>query len=430
MSKLKFTENENANANNAVAVKPSFISHPEYYDYEASGSVWKTNAYDASLQALHNAKGIDYDDYEVVKPDPVSREDVVAVHTPEYADTVFGNPKKNSTAWYGGPWSPKAQKAVFRSAGGTIRNNEEALKRGVSVQLYDAFHHAYPNHGEGFCVLNDVAIAAVKAANNGKKVMIIDTDVHQGQGTVVCTQGNSNIYTISFHQENLYPMPKGKSSMDIGYEDGITDDVFLTKLSSSLNQAIQNFMPDLVMFVAGTDLYRGDKLSDTDISIDGIQQINKYILDFFGSKGIPVAMSVPQGYARDPKDTERLLQNAIKEAVAAHKKYYSNQKSSALKFQADLYHNILFTVVPKLYNFDRDITPELQNFSSKYVFLWDTWDEIKTFDASKWKALKVFLPKDVKFKELGKVGTTGYSLPKVPKEWPMEEVNTKPPYVQ
>lgn len=411
-------------------LKISFIKHPDYYNYQSTdkkNSVWKTDLYNQSLEELHADKELLISEYDIIEPEKISREDAKLIHTDEYIKEIFGNPKNTTTAWAGGNWNKKAQNAVLRSSGGMIRNNEEALKRGISVQLYDAFHHAYPSHGEGFCVLNDVAIAATKIAKQNKKVMIIDTDVHQGNGTAVCVANNSNIFTISFHQEYLYPIPKEESNIDVGYKRFMDDKEFMRKLKSTLKEAYSYFQPDLVMFISGTDLYKGDTLSETNISIEGISKINKYVLDFFGEKRIPIAISVPQGYAKNLEDTKMLIKNVLKQAALSQKQYF---KESALKFQSDLYHNKLFTVVPKLYDFRVDITPDLQNFSDKYVFLWDTWNELKSFNANKWKILEVYLPKGTKFQELGKVGTTAYSLPKIPKEWPMKETSSRPEFVQ
>jgi len=171
------------------ANKISLIKHPDYYNYsigltdvDDEADVWKMNAYDVVLNELQSK------DLESIEPENISKEDALLVHTPKYIETVFGDTNKNRTAWAGGPWDQSAQRAVLRSSGGMIKNNEEALNRGISIQMYDAFHHAYPNKGEGFCVLNDVAIAATKYSRLGKKIMIVDTDVHQGQGTAVCTQ--------------------------------------------------------------------------------------------------------------------------------------------------------------------------------------------------------------------------------------------------
>ena len=305
----------------------AIIKHPEYYNYSSHNSTWQMSEYEKALEELKDEFGIN-----IHEPDMLSKEDALLAHTPEYADKIFKKPSRNyNPGWADGPWNESSQKAVLRSAGGTIRANNEALSNGIAVQMYDAFHHAYPDHGEGFCVLNDVAIAAKKLSKEGKKVMIIDTDVHQGQGTAVCTQGDPNIYTVSYHQENIYPR-KEKSSLDIGYEDYITGEKFLTLLVQGLNQAMSEFgKPDLVMYVAGTDLYKDDSLSDTKIEIEDIRMRDEIVFKFFGEKGIPVSVSVPQGYARRKEDSRAMIKNTLREANKALS-YYDKKDNLTLSW--------------------------------------------------------------------------------------------------
>ena len=295
----------------------SLIYHPEYYDYNAGSGVWQMNAYNTVLLSLNQ------NEYNIVMPEKATVGDANFAHTPEYVNKVFSKPDTRNNPGWSGNWDEKSQAAVLRSTGGMIKANEEALKNGHAIQLYDAFHHAYPDHGEGFCVLNDVAIAALKYANAGYKVMIIDTDVHQGQGTAVCTANNKNIYTISLHEEDNYPHKKEKSSIDWGFGNNITDDQYLIILKECINVGINDFGdPDLVMYIAGTDLYENDKLSHTNITMDGIKERDKYVYSFFGVLGIPVSTSIPQGYAKDINDSIMMIHNTIQEAKNAKEKYY------------------------------------------------------------------------------------------------------------
>lgn len=310
---------ENKLAYNSIELLP-VVTHPEYYQYTTTDNLWQTNYYHKALQDTSNL--------EYISPEPVSKEDAQLVHTPEYTETVFSDPNKNYTAWAGGPWDESAQKAVLRSAGGTLRSAQEALQKGVAVHLYDAFHHAYPDRGEGFCVLNDIAIAATKIALTGKKVMVVDTDIHQGQGTAVCAANNPNIFTVSLHEENNYPRYKENSSIDVHLPDKITGKQYLHYLKETLNQAFSTFAPDLVVFVAGTDLYEGDQLSHSKISLQDIYDINNYVLDFFGSKKIPVSMSICPGYAKETEDTLHLIRTGVEQAREAYHKYYSTTQSA------------------------------------------------------------------------------------------------------
>jgi acetoin utilization deacetylase AcuC-like enzyme len=303
----------------------ALIKHPEYYgftQYKSSGQ-WKMDLYNEVIEELK--KRGELEGVEYIEPESVSKEDVSLIHTPEYVEDIMGNPKKSHmSAWSGGPWDESAQKAVLRSTGGMIRTNQEALNRGMAIQLYDAFHHAYPEHGEGYCVLNDVAIAAKKTAKEGKRILIVDADVHQGQGTAVCLKDDPNIYTLSLHEKYNYPSQKEKSSLDVEYEDKIKDNQFLKLFKDAINKAIEYFgWPDLVMYIAGTDMFGGDVSSHTKITLKGMQRRDEFIFSLFGSKGIPVSVSIPQGYGRDPEDTKTLIGNTIKSSQEAFNKYYN-----------------------------------------------------------------------------------------------------------
>ncbi len=324
LSEEEFNNQRNSNLKfSNQSSQLALVSHPEYYNFTQGEGVWQMNQYQKALDELQHEGHLE--GTEQVQPELLTEEESNLVHTPQYTNNVFRNPEDAyHIAWEGGPWNESAQKAVLRSSGGMVKSNDEALRRGVAVQLYDAFHHAYPNKGEGFCVLNDVAIAAKKISQQGKRVMVVDTDVHQGQGTAVCTQGDPNIYTLSLHEEYNYPGFKEKSSQDVGYGNGITDGEYLKLLSEALKKAISEFgRPDLVMYVAGTDMYRGDQLSSTEVTLQGIQMRDQMVFNFFGNLGVPVSVSVPQGYAKDPQDSVIMIKNTIKEAKNAFNKYYN-----------------------------------------------------------------------------------------------------------
>jgi len=302
--------------------KLALITHPDYYNFTGNTGTWAMNQYQNALKELQEKHGIQ--DLDIVQPELATREDAALVHTPRYVWDVFGPTNRSKHhAWSGGPWDKTAQAAVLRSTGGMLRANQEAMQRGVAVQMYDAFHHAYPGHGEGFCVLNDIAIAAKKLSHQGKRVMVVDTDVHQGQGTAVCTKGDTNIYTLSTHERENYPGYKEHSSQDVELEYHVTDQEYLGLLENALVKAVQEFgKPDLVMYVAGTDLYGGDKLSHTRVTIAGIRQRDAMVLRFFGSQGVPVSVSVPQGYAENPRDSVTMIKNTVMESRKALQTYY------------------------------------------------------------------------------------------------------------
>lgn len=319
---LRFSEEEERKVRG-----PAYIHHPDYYRFtrhtDGRPGVWDMNLYEELLEEMQDEL-----EGEHIEPEELTREEALLIHTPEYVKRVYGDPEGGrfpggAPGWAGGPWDKSAQKAVLRSAGGMVRANYEALDRGASVQLYDAFHHAYPDYGEGFCVLNDVAIAAKKLSKEGHKVMVVDTDVHQGQGTAVCAADDENIYTISTHERENYPHKKELSSKDLELERGITDNEYLRKLWKVLEEAIEEFgKPDIAMYVAGTDLYQGDKLSNTKITLEGIQARDRLVLAFFGKMGVPVATSIPQGYAQEAEDSKTMMKNTLREVQRFHKEYF------------------------------------------------------------------------------------------------------------
>lgn len=308
--------------------KLPLISHPEYYNFNVDqDSIWKTNLYG---QALQEHKNENKTDFEYITPEHATKEEVESIHVPEYANKVLGLPEQNEKylksqgAWEGGPWDKSAQNTVLRVTGGTIKANKEALNKGMSIQYWDAMHHAYPHCGSGFCPINDVAIAAKQVSNQGKRVLILDTDVHQGQGTAVSLANNPNIYTLSLHEEKNYPSPKEKSSQDVGFDYFITDDEYLQLLKIAVTKAQQEFgNPDLVMYIAGTDLYGGDQLSHTKITIQGIRARDEFVFNYYGSRGIPISTSIPQGYAKNPKDSIQMIKNTLKLAQDSWQKYYN-----------------------------------------------------------------------------------------------------------
>ena len=254
---------------------------------------------------------------DFIEPPPAADDDVALVHHREYI-------RKLQTAKLSYleilrleiPYSPELIHAVWLCAGGSILAGRLALQDAVAVNIGGGFHHAFPDHGEGFCVLNDVAIA-VRALQKDKTIehaMTVDCDVHQGNGTAAIFGGDHSVFTLSIHQENNYPYPKPPSSLDINLEDGAEDEEYVRALEDGLDKALAEFRPDLIVYVAGADPYREDQLGGLRLSVEGLEKRDRLVFGKARAKKIPVAVTLAGGYARRVEDTVLIHINTIRVA--------------------------------------------------------------------------------------------------------------------
>jgi acetoin utilization deacetylase AcuC-like enzyme len=204
-------------------------------------------------------------------------------------------------------------RACWLSAGGTILAGQRALADGFGVNIGGGFHHAFPDHGEGFCVLHDVAIAIRRVQADGalERVMVVDTDVHQGNGTAAIFGGDGTVFTLSIHQENNYPHPKPPSNVDINLPDGIGDEDYLALLDRHLEKAFAQFSPEIVFYVGGADPYREDQLGGLALTVDGLKRRDALVFEKSRRRSIPVAITLAGGYARRLEDTVQIHINTI-----------------------------------------------------------------------------------------------------------------------
>lgn len=251
---------------------------------------------------------------DFVEPVPAADEDVALVHTPEYIRKLkAGTLSFTEVLQLEIPYSPELIRAVWLSAGGSILAGRLALTAGAAANIGGGFHHAYPDHGEGFCVIHDVAIA-IRRLQKDKAItsaMTVDVDVHQGNGTAAIFAGDPNVRTLSIHQLNNYPYPKPPSTVDINLHDGVEDDEYLAALEDGLDQAFSGFKPDLIFYVAGADPYREDQLGGLKLSLDGLQRRDRLVFEKSRSRKIPVAVTLAGGYARRLEDTIQIHTNTI-----------------------------------------------------------------------------------------------------------------------
>ncbi len=211
------------------------------------------------------------------------------------------------------PYSPELVEAVWLAAGGTILAGQCALRDGFGANLGGGFHHAYPGHGEGFCAIHDVAVAIrrLQADKAVRKAMVIDTDVHHGNGTAAIFGGDESVFTISIHQENNYPPHKPPSNIDLNMWDRADDVEYLGELIPAVQKSLDDFRPDIVFYVGGADPFCEDQLGGLALTKRGLSERDRKVFEEVRRRGIPVATTLAGGYARRVEDTVRIHVNTI-----------------------------------------------------------------------------------------------------------------------
>lgn len=245
---------------------------------------------------------------DLLEPEPAMDAELLAVHTPGYLLTL-SDPTRLAEALEYPPllrldadFLDRTVIRMFRYAtGGTILACREALKRGLAINLSGGFHHAQPEMGAGFCLLADVAVAIKNILRDGgiAKAIIVDCDLHQGDGNAVIFRDDSSVFTFSIHQEDTYPEPKMSSSLDVGLwaADGIDDAAYMEQLESHIPRLFDEFKPDLAVFLAGSDVFREDFLGGFQLSAEGIAWRDGYVVASARSRNVPLCMVLAGGYS-------------------------------------------------------------------------------------------------------------------------------------
>ena len=242
----------------------------------------------------------------VLDPPRATDDAVALVHTPEYVRRFCdGTLDAAELRRLGFPWSPALVERSYRAVGGTIAAARHALSTGISMNLAGGTHHAFPDHGEGFCVFNDVAVAIRLLRRDGlvRRAAVVDLDVHQGNGTHAIFAGDDDVYTFSMHGGKNYPFHKVAGTLDVELADGTGDDVYLAELASALPRVLARSAPDLVVYIAGADPHEGDRLGRLALTFDGLARRDAMVLDLCREVGIPVAITIGGGYGRRIEDT-------------------------------------------------------------------------------------------------------------------------------
>lgn len=252
-------------------------------------------------QLLHEGTCKAQDFFEPSMP---SKEDVLAVHTEEYYNSLKNlSLDRRAARKIGFPLSEEFIKREQLIAQGTIDGSEYALKYGISLNIAGGTHHAYTDHGEGFCMLHDQAIAARYLQKKGlaKKILIVDLDVHQGNGTAEIFQNDDSVFTFSMHGAGNYPFKKEKSDLDIAVADGSGDEVYLRILKNTLPRLIDEQRPDFIFYLSGVDILESDKLGRLNCTINGCKERDRYVLQMCKDLKIPLQVSMGGGYSPDIK---------------------------------------------------------------------------------------------------------------------------------
>jgi acetoin utilization deacetylase AcuC-like enzyme len=248
----------------------------------------------------------------LMEPAMATREQVRLVHSEEWVSAlVDGTIRYDQVMKLEIPYSKPMVEGFLYHTGGSIAAAEAALRDGAAFNIGGGFHHAFEGHGEGFCAIHDVAVAIRVLQESGriKTAMVIDTDVHQGNGTAEIFAGDKSVFTLSIHQRDNYPYVKQTSDLDIELEDGVGDDDYLAALGAGLKEAFERMTPDLVAYVAGSDPYCEDQLGGLKLTMAGLMERDVLVMRAARERGIPVFVTLAGGYARNVEDTVTLHTN-------------------------------------------------------------------------------------------------------------------------
>lgn len=242
---------------------------------------------------------------EIVEPLPARAEDLLLVHTEDYIERlVNGSLTAKELRKLGLPWSRSLVRRSFHAISGTIEAARHAVSGAVASNLAGGTHHAFPDRGEGFCVLNDIAesIRVLQRDRLAERFLIVDCDVHQGNGTAFIFQNSPEVFTFSIHGAKNYPLFKESSTLDIEMHDGASDAEYLETLDQALSRIV-SFDPDMILYLAGADPYQNDKLGRLGLTIEGLRARDEMVLGYARSHGIPIVTTMSGGYAKDIADT-------------------------------------------------------------------------------------------------------------------------------
>jgi acetoin utilization deacetylase AcuC-like enzyme len=290
--------------------------HPDYLLPLPAGHPFPMEKYPLLRERLRRA-GLLRPQDEMV-PEEAAYGDLARVHDTAYLDRLFGDGLDAAEARaVGVPWSPRLLRRSRLAVQGTLLAARAALEDGIAGNLAGGTHHAFADRGEGFCVLNDVAVAirCLQAGGAIRRALVVDLDVHQGNGTAAIFEGDESVYTFSMHGERNYPARKMRSTLDVGLPDGTGDEAYLAALALHLPQLVQGFAPDLVFYLAGVDVAAGDRYGRFSLSDDGLRERERQVLRWARARGLPIVLTLAGGYAASAERTAELHAMVFEEAA-------------------------------------------------------------------------------------------------------------------
>lgn len=330
---------------------PFKLIYSDAYYLPIGNHVFPAEKYRRVRDRLVAQRVVDPSDF--LEPQPATDQDILLVHKPEYVQKLrTGTLSQREETEMEIPYSRDLVKAFWLAAGGSILAARQCLADRVCISIGGGFHHAFPDHGEGFCMIHDVAIAIRRLQRDDKirTAMTVDCDVHQGNGTAAIFAGTrtasallpsssastveqpkdaprgkmrgahaGDVFTISLHQHNNYPLWKPPSSIDVDLPDGTGDDDYLAWLDNALSSGLRQFEPDLICYVAGADPYREDQLGGLNLTIEGLKKRDELVFKVAMARNIPIMVTYAGGYARNVEDTVTIHSNTViaaKEAFA------------------------------------------------------------------------------------------------------------------
>ncbi len=249
---------------------------------------------------------------DFVEPEPATDDDMLLVHDAEWvAKLRSGALSLDEILRMEIPYSRQMVEAVWMCTGGTILAARMALEHGVGFNIGGGFHHAFPGHGEGFCAINDVAVAIRRVQSDGfvRRAMVVDCDVHDGNGTAAIFADDATVFTLSIHQWNNYPSQKPPSNLDIHLPDRTGDEEYLDRLGAGYRSSLASFDPDLLVYVAGADPFQDDQLGGLALTFDGLIARDRLVIGTARAKEVPVAVVLAGGYAHNTDDTVSIHAN-------------------------------------------------------------------------------------------------------------------------
>ena len=285
---------------------------PRYYADIGEGHIFPIRKFELVRDRLLAEGALAFG--ELVEPDPASLEDVLLIHTRDYVSRLCeGKLTATELRRLGLPWSKSLVQRSFYAVGGTIAAASQSIAQGIGSNLAGGTHHSFADRGEGFCVLNDVAIAIRVLRRDGwiSRAAVVDCDVHQGNGTATIFAGDDTVFTFSMHGAKNYPLFKAHSSLDIELPDDTGDEEYLRILQANLPRVFQH-KPEIVFYLAGADPYAGDKLGRLALSIEGLRARDECVLRSCYEQEIPVVTVMSGGYGEKISDTVEIHCNTIR----------------------------------------------------------------------------------------------------------------------